>query len=214
MFLGWTMAWQGFSLLGHRRGFDHSGSSLYSQVVRLVEELQPAMVLLENVSDIVHMGLQVIVDSLCGRLGYELRWMILGAGELGAPHLRRRWFCMACKPDATTQALQERVLQLRSDDTADYPWTRREMPPLMTLAREPSRRVRCAALGNAVVPDCVRHAFWTLLSMNQANLCPGNRSGSARGPCMVAVADGRTAPSRSASGRTCAPGPLRARTKG
>lgn len=143
------------------------------------------MVLLENVSDIVHMGLQVIVDSLCGRLGYELRWMVLGAGELGAPHLRRRWFCMACRSDATAQALRDRVLQQQSnlfDAAADYPWSRREVPPLMTIALEPSRRVRCAALGNAVVPDCVRHAFWTLLSMHNANLGPWKPQGQRRWP--------------------------------
>jgi DNA (cytosine-5)-methyltransferase 1 len=83
--------------MGHRKGYAHNGSSLFRHVVRLVEDLKPALVLLENVPDIVQLGMDTVVDSICKQEGYELRWMILGAHHLGAPHVRRRWFFLAIR---------------------------------------------------------------------------------------------------------------------
>ena len=156
---------QGFSLMGHRKGYAHNGSSLFRHVVRLVEDLKPALVLLENVPDIVQLGMDTVVDSICKQEGYELRWMILGAHHLGAPHVRRRWFCLAIRPDQSATAIAEKALcWLQSHPAPLYAWDSMQPPTAMTLTGGRTRRVRCAALGNAVVPDCVRYAFCSLLA--------------------------------------------------
>lgn len=131
-------------------------------------DLRPRMVFLENVTDIVRLGLSTVVQTLCNEQGYELRWLVLGAGDLGAPHLRRRWFCLATLPDVDPQG----ELLGRRASAPMYPWVGTPAPAVMTLSVGSSRRVRCAALGNAVVPDCVRHAFWSLLSFREADSTP------------------------------------------
>jgi DNA (cytosine-5)-methyltransferase 1 len=185
---------QGFSLLGHRRGYDHSGSQLFCHVARLVGELQPALLLLENVPDIVHLGMDTIVRSLCVAHGYELRWMILGAHHVGAPHVRRRWFCLAVRPDDAAYALVRTVCdRLEAEEASPaYAWDTVKPPPVMTLVEGRVRRTRCAALGNAVVPDCVRHAFRTLLRRRSrarpwmpGSAATGKRRWPLHGTCIV-----------------------------
>ena len=74
---------QGFSAMGRREGFQHVGSSLFLHIVRLVKELQPSCVFLENVPEIVRMGLDNVVESLCVQLQSELKWTVMGAVDIG-----------------------------------------------------------------------------------------------------------------------------------
>ena len=156
---------QGFSLMGHRTGYEHGASSLYAHVVRLVGELRPALFLLENVPEIVTKGMEHIVDTMCRQHGYELRWMVLGAFHLGAPHMRRRWFCLGTRNDTSSRDLLEKTISTHGKGPNPYPWGEMAPPVIMTLLKSRCRRLRCAALGNAVVPDCVRHAFYQLGSL-------------------------------------------------
>ena len=130
--------------------------------MRLAQELQPALLLLENVPDIIRLGLDHIIETLCNQCNYELRWMVLGAHHLGAPHTRRRWFCLAIRRDAAAQDVLEQALSRLDAVDHRYPWDVQPHPPVMTLSVSTQRRQRCAALGNSVVPDCVRQAFHLL----------------------------------------------------
>lgn len=85
---------QGFSTMGHQKGYAHESSSLYEHVVRLVQEFRPPLLLLENVPEILRLGQDHVIETLCLHCNYELRWMVLGAHDVGAPHTRRRWFCL------------------------------------------------------------------------------------------------------------------------
>lgn len=151
---------QGFSLMGHQTGYDHDGTSLYRHIVRLVSELRPALILLENVPTILCSGMHHVVHTLSKENGYELRWTVMGACDLGAPHMRRRWFCLAIRSDEDAQALVSRLSNIPCPDA--FQWCESQAPPVMTLDQMRSRRIRCAALGNSVVPDCVRKAFHLL----------------------------------------------------
>ena len=166
---------QGFSLMGHRTGYEHGASSLYAHVVRLVGEIRPALFLLENVPEIVTKGMEHIVDTMCHQHGYELRWMVLAAFHLGAPHMRRRWFCLGIRNDASSRDLLEKTISTNGKGPNPYPWGEMAPPVIMTLSQSRFRRTRCAALGNAVVPDCVRHAFYQLGSLpsngDQGTIC-------------------------------------------
>ena len=153
---------QGFSLMGHQHGYKHDGTSLYRHIVRLVSDLRPPLVLLENVPMILCKGMHHIVQTLCVENGYELRWIILGASDLGAPHMRRRWFCLAIRNDAKARSL----LEERGQGPDPFQWNASTSPAVMTLSQSHQRRTRCAALGNSVVPDCVRRAFFVLSNVS------------------------------------------------
>jgi site-specific DNA-cytosine methylase len=88
---------QDISLAGRRAGLDGERSGLYREVVRLVGELRPTFVFLENVAAIRAHAWRVIQD-LAG-LGFDCRWTALSAAEVGAPHRRDRWWLLAAHPE-------------------------------------------------------------------------------------------------------------------
>lgn len=141
----------GFSNIGLRDGFENEQSSLFSEVLRLIDELTPLYVFLENVPPIIKKGMPTILRELRKR-SYSLRWCVLGGTMLGAQHERKRWFCLAVQNGAP----QNRITINRK--YSSYCWAR-EIVPRMKLKLEKYDHKRCAALGNAVIPDVVRAAF-------------------------------------------------------
>jgi len=85
---------QDISVAGSGAGLEGKRSRLFFEIVRLVGELRPAFVFLENVPAITTRG-GVRVVSEFTRLGYDCRWTIVSAAEFGACHIRRRWFLLA-----------------------------------------------------------------------------------------------------------------------
>ena len=74
--------------------------------------------------------------------------------------MRRRWFCLAVRPGLD---MTDFISKVATVECPVYPWGTSTQPAAMTLCTSRSRRIRCAALGNAVVPCCVRYAFLTLI---------------------------------------------------
>ena len=69
-------------------------SSLFTEILRLTKEIRPAFVFLENVPAIRTRGLGRVVSGLAG-VGYDCRWSTVSAAEVGANHIRKRWFLLA-----------------------------------------------------------------------------------------------------------------------
>lgn len=84
---------QDISIAGLGKGLAGERSGLYWQIERLVSEINPAYVFLENVPAIRTRGLNRVVQSLTD-FGYDCRWTVVSAAEIGAPHLRKRWFLL------------------------------------------------------------------------------------------------------------------------
>lgn len=88
---------QDISNAGRRAGIVHGEKSgLWREFKRLIGELRPSVVFLENVPTITvarRGGIEVITDL--AQMGYDARWGIVSARDAGAPHLRERWFCVA-----------------------------------------------------------------------------------------------------------------------
>jgi site-specific DNA-cytosine methylase len=62
----------------------------------LVDEVHTIKYLfLENVANILNNGMELIVTQLHKKRNFTLIWVVVEAREVGAPHLRRRWFCVA-----------------------------------------------------------------------------------------------------------------------
>lgn len=76
------------------RGLEGERSGLWREFKRLIGEIRPRAVLLENVPNItIRGGLQVIADLTS--LGYDARWGVVSAFDAGATHKRERWWCVA-----------------------------------------------------------------------------------------------------------------------
>ncbi|WP_034088302.1 DNA cytosine methyltransferase [Streptacidiphilus albus] len=82
-----------YSLAGKRRGVDDP-RHLWPHIAAAVGVLRPDVLLLENVPGFVTLGLPDALAALA-LYGYVCRWDIVAAAEVGACHLRRRFFLLA-----------------------------------------------------------------------------------------------------------------------
>jgi len=85
---------QDISVAGDGGGLEGKRSGLFFEVARLVQEIEPAFVFLENVPAIRTRGSERVGKEL-SRLGYDCRWDVVSAAEVGACHIRKRWFLLA-----------------------------------------------------------------------------------------------------------------------
>jgi site-specific DNA-cytosine methylase len=87
---------QPFSAAGQRRG-EADERHLWPHVARIIREVQPTWVFLENVAGHVSLGAEAVLREL-REMGYTAAAGLFSAQEVGAPHERLRWFCVAYKP--------------------------------------------------------------------------------------------------------------------
>lgn len=85
---------KGTSPAGLRNGLDHEESGLWREFARVVRELRPSYVIVENSSDLVVRGLGTVLSDL-HELGFNAEWSVVSACSVGAPHPRRRLFIVA-----------------------------------------------------------------------------------------------------------------------
>jgi DNA (cytosine-5)-methyltransferase 1 len=82
---------QDISYAGLGAGLDGERSGLFFEAVRLVRELRPRAVVLENVSALLTRGLDRALGTLA-EIGYDAQWHCIPAAYVGAPHIRDRVF--------------------------------------------------------------------------------------------------------------------------
>ena len=86
---------QDISVAGKQKGIEHGEkSSLWFEMLRIIGDIRPRIVVLENVPAIIRLGGAKVVGGLA-EIGYDCEWTIISARQFGAPHLRKRWFCVA-----------------------------------------------------------------------------------------------------------------------
>lgn len=85
---------QDISAAGKGAGIDGERSGMWSHMARIVGEVRPRFVFVENSPMLVGRGLARVVGDLAA-LGYGCRWGVLGADDVGAPHERKRLWLVA-----------------------------------------------------------------------------------------------------------------------
>ena len=161
---------QDISLAGVRRGiYEGKKSSLWWEFHRIISELRPRIVVLENVAAILSLGGREVVESLT-EIGYDCEWSIIRSGaDFGAPHSRKRWFCVAYPSSiiGTRKPFQacndEKVSSKKiflgaggssGNENKSY-WQRHKNPPPLCRVDDgiSDRLHRLKALGNAITPQ-------------------------------------------------------------
>lgn len=85
---------QDISAAGKGAGITGERSGLWSHMARIVGEVRPRYVFVENSPRLLVRGLGVVLGDMA-KLGYDCRWTVLGAADVGAPHLRKRIWILA-----------------------------------------------------------------------------------------------------------------------
>lgn len=85
---------QDISTAGKGAGLAGERSGLWSEIARLVGELRPRFVIVENVAALLGRGLGDVLGDLA-KVGYDAEWHCIPASYVGAPHRRDRVWVVA-----------------------------------------------------------------------------------------------------------------------
>jgi len=80
---------QDISAAGKGAGIDGERSGMWSHMARVVGEVRPRFVFVENSPMLVSRGLERVLGDLTA-LGYDTKWTVMGAADVGANHQRDR----------------------------------------------------------------------------------------------------------------------------
>ena len=80
---------QDISAAGNGKGIDGERSGLWREMARIVSEVRPRYVFVENSPLLVGRGLAVVLGDLA-EMGYDAQWACLSASDTGAAHQRDR----------------------------------------------------------------------------------------------------------------------------
>jgi len=89
---------QDVSLAGNRKGLEGSRSTLWSEFYRIVCEVQPRWVVIENVPGLLSSDNGEFFTKILRELsknGYAVTWRVISASSIGAMHIRERIFIVA-----------------------------------------------------------------------------------------------------------------------
>jgi DNA (cytosine-5)-methyltransferase 1 len=85
---------QDISAAGRGEGIGGARSGLWSEFARIIGEVRPRYVFVENSPILTSRGLGRVLGDLAA-LGYDAQWGVLGAADVGAPHQRDRIWIVA-----------------------------------------------------------------------------------------------------------------------
>lgn len=85
---------QDISAAGKGAGITGERSGLWKEFVRIISEVRPRFVFVENSPVLTSRGIDTVLGDLAA-LGYDAEWGVLGAVDAGAPHQRHRIWIMA-----------------------------------------------------------------------------------------------------------------------
>jgi DNA (cytosine-5)-methyltransferase 1 len=85
---------QDISIAGSGAGLDGERSGLWTEMARIIGEVQPRFAFVENSPMLTSRGLDRVLGDLA-TLGYDAVWGVVGADDAGAPHRRERIWIMA-----------------------------------------------------------------------------------------------------------------------
>ena len=163
-----------------RKCLQGSRSSLWKEMIRIVNESKPKYVLVENVAVLRRRGLDTILRDLA-ESGYDAEWGTVSASAVGAYHQRNRLFIVAHHQSLGIQRVwPERFEVPRSlasaltlDGMGDRQW--KVEPDVRRVPNGvPARVDRLKCLGNAVVPQQVYPILATIATIERGEQASRN----------------------------------------
>lgn len=85
---------QDISAAGRGAGIDGERSGMWAHMARIIGEIRPRYVFVENSPILTSRGLGRVLGDLA-EMGFDAEWGVLGASDVGAPHKRERIWIVA-----------------------------------------------------------------------------------------------------------------------
>lgn len=157
---------QDISTAGKGAGIEGERSGLWSEYARLVGELRPRFVIVENVAALLGRGLDKVLGDLA-EIGFDAEWHCIPASAVGAPHRRDRlWLVAYSDSYGHPNSMRANAVLARSKDFEQWRRGLDELGAGDGIERDssyprivravhgiPAWSHRLKALGNAVIPQ-------------------------------------------------------------
>tara|TARA_R100001594_G_scaffold6095_1_gene17848 strand:+ start:2650 stop:3426 length:777 start_codon:yes stop_codon:yes gene_type:complete len=173
------------STSGRQKGIEGSQSGLWKEMYRVISQLRPKYVIVENVSALLSGGNGRWFGRVLGdlaRLRYDATWYSISAAQLGALHKRKRVFILSY-PGSTRRKIRLSEERHREKGNTKKPndsssrfggWEKQNYwatePNVGRLVDGiPNRVDRLKCLGNAVVPQIARLLGETIIQHENAH---------------------------------------------
>jgi DNA (cytosine-5)-methyltransferase 1 len=98
---------QDISAAGKGAGIDGERSRMWKEMARIICEVRPKFVFVENSPMLVHRGLGTVLGDLA-KLGFDAEWGVLGASDIGAKHHRKRIWIVARQQEILSYSEHDR----------------------------------------------------------------------------------------------------------
>jgi DNA (cytosine-5)-methyltransferase 1 len=121
---------QNISRAGRGEGIDGEKSSLWWDMWRITGDVGAEFLFLENAPELASRGLGDILGAMAER-GWDAEWLVLGAGHVGAPHIRQRLWLLACDPNRNRKPVESVY-----DEVANLPQVGRVVPDADSARRK------------------------------------------------------------------------------
>jgi DNA (cytosine-5)-methyltransferase 1 len=106
---------QDISHAGKRTGIEGERSGLWSEYARIIRELRPHYVVVENVAALLGRGMERVLGDLA-EIGYDAEWQSIRASDVGAPHIRERIWIVAYPSSERRQQISRNAYANESED--------------------------------------------------------------------------------------------------
>lgn len=159
---------QDVSVAGKQRGINEkTRSGLWFEYKRIIQEIKPRWVVIENVRNLLSNGLARVLQDL-HEIGYNAEWQVISARSVGAPHLRERIWIIAYRNDVPnsdnfrfwpTFATEEEKQQWWTEATSSISDRWQTESTICRVADglpkglDKARSQRIKQLGNSIVPQ-------------------------------------------------------------
>lgn len=108
---------QDISIAGSGAGLDGERSGLWAEMARIIGEVRPRFVFVENSPMLTARGLGRVLGDLA-EMGFDARWGCVSAADVGAPHKRERiWIVAHAHDDRQRKPVQPIVQSGRREAT-------------------------------------------------------------------------------------------------
>ena len=163
---------QDISIAGAGAGITGERSGLWKEMARIIGEVGPSHVLVENSPALTSRGLGTVLGDLAS-LGYDAQWGVLGAGAVNSVCDGKRIWIIASTPDSSM--LESLDIQSNFIAFEEEPRRRQHSRAVGAMLRQDDysrikrdpyavaiQMDRLKAIGNGQVPAVVRLAWETL----------------------------------------------------
>lgn len=161
---------QDISVAGKRKGINGEKSGLWSEMFRIIREIGPKYVIVENSPALTISGLEQVLCDL-SKVGYDAEWQCISNYAFGYPHKRERLYLIAYSNEVRLQSnisidgrFDSIFKQWTSNTDIGYSCAKRifEIPAHTSVRNDdgfPNWTHRVGSIGNSVNPTVAKYLF-------------------------------------------------------